>query len=107
VTLGGSVIDTGGFIRATQTLTGGTTIEVASANADPEDGRYAMGVPVNAPVRALFVSGTTPLVFVPELSVASQYLLSATTNRSSQVLNAPILVNAGPVVQDFAFAAVP
>jgi hypothetical protein len=107
VTLGGSAVDTGGFICATQTLAGGTTVEVASANADPEDGRYAMAVPVDAPVRALFVSGTTPLVFVPELSIASQYLLSATTSRSSQILNTPIIVNVGPVVQDFAFAAVP
>jgi hypothetical protein len=107
VTYGSSPVDTGGFIRATQALASGANVEVASANADPEDGRYGMTLPVNAAVRAAFVSGAAPLVFVPELAAASQYLLSATTTRSSQVLEANILVNSGPVVRDFAFTAVP
>jgi hypothetical protein len=107
VTVGASPIDTGGLVRALQSLAGGPTVEVASVNAAPDDGSYAMALPLAAPAKAAYVSGTMPQVFVPDAGAQGGYLLSATTTRSSQVLTAPIVVDSGPVVQDFAFAAAP
>jgi len=107
VSVGASAVDTGGVVRALQTLDGGPTIEVASANAAADTGLYQLVVPLDAPIKATYVSGTTPLLFVPDGSAQGQFLLSATITRSSQVLTAPIADGSAAVVQDFAFAAAP
>lgn len=105
VTYGGSAVDTGGVVRALQSLTGGPKVEVASAGADADDGFYAMTLPGGAPVRASYVSGSIPLLFAPDLLVRSRYQLLASVARSSVVKSAQIAVDHGPVLQDFAFAA--
>jgi len=79
----------------------------ASANATSDTGFYQLSVPQGAPIKATYVSGTAPLLFVPDAGAQGQFLLSATITRSSQVLTAPIADGVGAVVQDFAFAAAP
>jgi hypothetical protein len=107
ITYGASTVDTGGVVLALQALAGGPTVEVASANAAPDTGAYAMALPMAAPVRAAYLSGTTPLLFVPDVAAQGHYRLSAKVARSSEVQTAQIVVDNGAVVQDFAFVAVP
>jgi hypothetical protein len=105
VTYAGSAVNTGGVVRALQTLGVATTVQVASANADDEDGGYAMALPIAAPVLAAY--GSAPLGFAPDLAAQSRYTLSATVAGSSVVQTWPIVVDSGPVLHDFVFAAGP
>src|SRR5574337_804035 len=107
VTYGGSGVDTGGQVRALQALSGGPTIEVASANAADDDGTYTMTLPLAASVTAPYVSGTAPLLFTPVPGPAGSYLLSATVSGSPEVKTQLVVLGANPVTQDFSFAAVP
>jgi len=107
ITFGASSVDTGGRVRALQRLTGGPTIEVASANAGHDDGRYAMALPLGAPVTAPYLTGTAPLRFTPDIGMSGTYLLSASVARSTEVQTQEIVLGNAPVEQDFTFAAAP
>lgn len=79
-----SVAVTDATVRALQALTGGPTIEVASKPVDGTNGSYSLHVPVAAPVRASFPTGTATLSFSPDAAVAGQYTVEASApNRST------------------------
>ena len=103
VTFGLSAVDTGGVVRALQTLGPGPTVEVASDNARADDGVYGMLLPTNAPIVAPYVEGAVKLDFVPALASAGHYRLSATVARSAEVKTAGVVLDQDPVVQDFHF----
>lgn len=105
VTFGFSVVDTGGFVRALQSIGLGTTVEVASDNADAEDGVYGMLLPTDAPIVAPYIEGAAKLGFLPALGAAGHYRLFATVARSLEVKTADIVLDKDPVVQDFDFVA--
>lgn len=105
VTVGLSAVDTGGFVRALQTIGLGPTVEVASDNARADDGVYAMLLPTGAPIVAPYVEGAVRLDFLPAQASAGRYRLWASTTRSPQVMIADIVLGNSPVVQDFPFAA--
>jgi hypothetical protein len=107
VTFGASVVDTGGVVRALQLLTSGPTIEVASDNAGHDDGSYEMALPLGAPVKAPYVTGTATLLFAPDVAVMGNYRLAATVARSTEVQFADIVLGATPVQQDFHFGPPP
>ena len=73
-----SSANTGGVVRATQTLTGGPTIEAASANADDLNGGYSLLLPAGVPVKLAYAAGATTFAFAGELADAGKYKLSAT-----------------------------
>jgi len=105
ITFGASAVDTGGVVRALQLLTGGPTIEVASANADNDDGHYEMALAVGAPVKAPYVAGAAQLLFTADAAVAGDYRLSATVTRSAEVKTANIVLDGDAVIRDFQFTA--
>jgi len=105
VTIGASSVDTGGLVRALQTLDLGPTIEVASDNARAADGIYGMLLPTDAPFKAPYLAGAAKLDFGLALGVAGRYQLSATVTRSPEVKTADIVVDKNPVVEDFHFVA--
>jgi hypothetical protein len=107
VTVGASAVDTGGVVRALQTLGVGPTVEVASDNARAVDGTYGMLLPTDAPFMASYVAGAVKLDFGRPLGTAGRYQLSATVARSTEVQTKAIVLEKDPVVQDFPFAAVP
>ncbi|MEO8653703.1 MAG: DUF4382 domain-containing protein, partial [Ramlibacter sp.] len=61
--------------RALQALTGGPAIELGHQAVDSVLGNYSFRLPVGAPVKAAFVSATTPLSFLPDAPVASKYTI--------------------------------
>ena len=61
--------------RALQALTGGPTIELGHQAVDAVLGSYSFRLPVGAPVKAAFVSATTPLSFLPDAPVAGKYTI--------------------------------
>lgn len=105
VTVGLSAVDTGGFVRALQTIGLGPTVEVASDNARADDGVYGMLLPTGAPIVAPYVEGAVKLDFLSAPASAGRYRLWASTTRSVQVVTADIVLGNDPVVQDFPFAA--
>jgi hypothetical protein len=105
VMVGASAVDTGGVVRALQTLELGPTIEVASANARAVDGIYGMLLPVDAPFKAPYVAGAANIDFALTLGAAGRYRLSATVARSTETKTADIVLDKDAVKQDFIFAA--
>jgi len=105
VVVGASAVDTGGLVRALQTLGPGPTIEVAGDNARAADGIYGMRLPIGAPFKAPYVAGAAQLDFGATLGAAGRYKLSATVTRSAEVKTADIVFDKDAVVQDFHFTA--
>lgn len=65
------------LVRALQTVTGGTVIEVAGRYVDGVSGAYAYALPVAAPSVAPYVALPGTLVFAPDTAVAGKYTLRA------------------------------
>lgn len=101
-----STVDTGGVVHALQLLTGGPTIEVASANARSDDGVYTMALPLGAPVRAPYAAGATG-PFAPDAAVTGRYRLAATVAAGTEVRFEDLVLGPAPlptpVTQDFHF----
>ena len=77
VTVNGSPANTNGAVRATQTLTGGPTIEVGYAAANATTGAYGMTLPAGAPAKLAYASGATTFAFADDLPNAGKYKLEA------------------------------
>ncbi len=73
-----SSANNGGVVRATQTLTGGPTIETASVNVDDLDGSYSLLLPAGAPLKLAYAAGATTFTFAGDITDAGKYKLSAT-----------------------------
>jgi len=99
----GSAVDTGGVVRALQTLGAGPTVQVASDQARPADGLYGMLLASGTALVAPYVASAAELGFVPAVGAPGHYTLSATVAGSAAVMTADIVVVNDPVVQDFAF----
>jgi hypothetical protein len=63
IKLAGSTANTEGSVRALQTLTGGSTIEVGYANADSASGAYSLKLPLAAPVATPYVAAATAFMW--------------------------------------------
>jgi hypothetical protein len=88
-------------VRALQTLTGGPTIELGSQPVDSDLGTYRFRLPVGAPVKAAFVSGST-LSFAADAAVAGKYTIQALSpGRTTQ--DKPADITGGSVTVDFNF----
>ncbi len=65
------------FVRAVQTLAGGTQAEVVGRFVDGVTGTYAYALPVNAPLVAPYVASPGALVFTADASAAGKYTMKA------------------------------
>jgi Domain of unknown function (DUF4382)/Carboxypeptidase regulatory-like domain len=70
-----ATVDT--LVRALQTLTGGTTIEVTGRFVDGASGAYSYPLVVGAPQVAPYVAAPAALVFVTDAPAAGKYTLKA------------------------------
>jgi len=78
----GTVSPATATVRATQSLSGGPTIEVASPAVDALDGTFDTSLPIAEPVRAPFVANAPSFGFVPDAPVAGRYTVQANSNGS-------------------------
>ena len=80
--------------RALQALTGGPTIELGNQNVDGVLGTYRFRLPVGAPVKAAFASGSA-LSFAPDSAVAGKYTIQVQSpGRTTQ--DKPADITGGP-----------
>ena len=87
-------------VRALQTLTGDTKVEVAYAGANATTGAYSMTLPRGALYTAPYVAGATTFTFTPDPATVDKYTLEARSGLSTLMRDITLPV-AGPV--DFAF----
>ena len=64
-------------MRATQTFSGGPTIEVGYSAADATTGAYGMTLPAGAPGRLAYAAGATTFAFASDGPAAGVYRLEA------------------------------
>lgn len=78
-TVSGTVTPTSATVRALQTLTDGTTVEVSWAPVDADTGAFGFTLPIEAPVRTAYVANPVTLDFVPDSADADagNYTLEA------------------------------
>lgn len=99
----GSALLTDARVSASQTLSTGQVLQVASMGVDPETAEYMLTLPLAAAVKAPYVPGS-PLVFTNDSMVAGRYNLSGTaTGYTTQSTN-PVLdlgVAGSTTVKDF------
>jgi hypothetical protein len=106
-TIGGTVVLTppvtpiDAALAATQTLSGGATIEVASTSADANLGTYSFTLPVAAPLVAPYITGT--LTFTADNAVAGKYKVAATSGGTTKVSAVQTVTAGGNVTLGFAF----
>ncbi|HEX2530615.1 MAG TPA: DUF4382 domain-containing protein [Burkholderiaceae bacterium] len=94
-------------VRATQTFaSGGPQIEVGFSLADLTAGAYSLSLPVAAPLLGQFGTGTLPIAFTADSSIAGKYTVEASaTGYGMQTFNVDI--SAANVTKDFALVAQP
>jgi hypothetical protein len=101
VTTGASPIDA--TVAATQTLSGGRKIEVASGAVDTTAGTYAHVLPVAAPTVAAYVAAPGTLSFAADSTAAGMYGLAATSAGVTKTAGPVSLGAGGTVTTDFVF----
>jgi hypothetical protein len=85
-----SVLLTDARVSASQTLSTGQALQVATMGVDPETAEFTMALPLAAAVKAPYVSGS-PLVFTADSMLAGRYNLTGTaTGYTTQSTN-PVL----------------
>jgi hypothetical protein len=88
----GSVTPATATVRALQPLTLGPTIEASSAPVDGTSGAFTFTLPIEAPVRTLYVPNPVSLGFVADATAAGRYTLEA--NNDGSLLTQSIDVSA-------------
>jgi hypothetical protein len=77
-------------VSASQTLSTGQALQVATMGVDPETAEFTMALPLAAAIKAPYVSGS-PLVFTTDSMVAGRYnLIGTATGYTTQSTN-PVL----------------
>lgn len=75
----GTVVPATATLRATQTLTGGPTVEVAWAPVDALTGAFAFSLPQEAPVRLAYVANPVSLPWAVVPGAAGRYTVEASS----------------------------
>ncbi len=86
-------------VRALQTLSGGPTVEVAWGSVDADSSAFAFGLPIEAPLKAVYVANPVSLAFVADAAAAGKYTLQAASNGATKTL----AVDAAAVVPPVSF----
>jgi hypothetical protein len=93
-TVSGTVTPATATVRELQTLTGGTTIEIASAPVDASTGAFSTALPIEAPVRTAYTVNPSTLAFTADTGAAAKYTLEAASagTTKTQPIDASALV---------------
>jgi hypothetical protein len=102
VSVTGSLTIPDATVRATQTLTGGPTIELVARPVDASTGGYSFSLPIGAPAKTAYVAGATSLSFTSDATVAAKYTLEASMAGKTTLTQAIDLTSAD-VVTPFVF----
>jgi uncharacterized protein with GYD domain len=80
-------------VRALQTLSSGTKMEVAYAGADGTTGAYAMTLPVAAPASVAYAASAPAIAFTSDAQAPGSYTLEARSGSAtkSQGITLPVL----------------
>lgn len=89
------VATTGSYVRATQTLTAGPTIQVAGRYVDDLTGGYAFTVPVAAPLVGAYAVAPNPLVLAADTAAAGKYTMAASLTGFADKLSVLATLSAG------------
>jgi hypothetical protein len=73
----GTVSPASARIRALQTMSGNTTVEVQGASVDATTGTFQLSLPVGAPVKATYVADPLLLTFTADAPAAGRYGVEA------------------------------
>jgi hypothetical protein len=103
VTVGGSGANTSASVRAVQSLSGGTKMEVAHANADAASGVYSLRLPTAAPASVGYAASAAAFTFTSDGAMAGKYRLEATTPTVTTPLTYDLTLTADTTVPPFAF----
>jgi hypothetical protein len=87
---------------ATQTLTGGTVIDVGALPADADTGAYGFELPVGAPQVATWTSAGG-LVFAPDAGAAGHYTIQAAAEGATQASGLLTVTSGATVTANFTF----
>ena len=104
VTAGGSGANTSASVRAVQSLSTGTKMEVAHANADAASGVYSLRLPTAAPASVAYAASATAFTFASDVPAsAGKYRLEATTPTVTTPLTYDLTLVTDTTVPTFAF----
>jgi hypothetical protein len=101
--VGGSGANTSASVRAVQSLSGGTKMEVAHANADAASGVYSLRLPTAAPASVAYAASAAAFAFTSDGAMAGKYRLEATTPAVTTPLTYDLTLTADTAVPTFAF----
>lgn len=89
-------------VSASQALTGGPAVLIASQVVDPDLGTYRFRLPVGAPVKAAFVSSGAALSFAADAAAAGKYTIrTEAPGRATQ--DKPADISGGSVNVNFSY----
>lgn len=100
VTASGNAADTGAAVRATQTFSGGPTIEAGYSAADASTGAYSLSLSADAPARLAYAAGATTFAFASDATAAGLYKLEVSAPGFA-AQQADITLLSGDVVTNF------
>lgn len=93
---GSATLDT--LVRATQTVLGSSTVEVAGGFVDSVSGNYSYTLPVGAPLVAPYLVAPGVLVFVADSTAAAKYTLHASLSGFTAKTQVLSTLNAGATI---------
>ncbi|MEO6032346.1 MAG: DUF4382 domain-containing protein [Burkholderiaceae bacterium] len=95
----GSVTPATASLRALQSLSGGPVIETAWAPVDASTGAFGFTLPIEAPVKTVYVANPTALAFAADTAAAGKYTLEAAADGATKTQ----AINVGATVPPLAF----
>ncbi len=99
VSLAGSTANTGGAVRALQSLTGGPTVEIGYASADAVSGQYLLGgLPLGAPVQTPYNPTATGFSWAGQPQDAGKLRLEASGSGVAMPKTQDLLLTGNSVV---------
>lgn len=96
VTVNGSVANTDALVRALQTYTSGTVVEVAGLPANATTGAFSFSLPIGAPVYGAYNADTTvAIALTADDPRAGRYALEASAPGQTTQLSGEFVLDAG------------
>ena len=103
-TVAGSGADTNASVRAVQTTSNGTRMEIAHSNADASTGSYSMRLSTAAPASVDYAASAAAFSFMSDLTTtAGKYRLEATTPTVTTPLTHDLTLVTDTTVPTFVF----
>ena len=103
ITANASVANTGGAVRASQTFSGGPTVEMGYGGADSVTGVYSMSLHTDASAKTAYVAGATTFTFTSDATTAGKYRLEASATGFAAPKTADVTLTGAGITTNFVF----